>query len=480
MRLHMRVRGVAAVLAALTAVVLAPGVAQAAPPSNDDFDNATALTLPYAEDISLAEATAAPDDPEACFAQYTNTIWYSFTATEDTTLRLDFGDAYLDTAIFTGSRGALQFVPRTCEWGSSVRSLTASAGVTYYLRVTGSEWQGTVRFTADTVARPANDDFAAAEPIDALPFLGRTTVAAATFQTGEPRGTCDYNYGSPSVWYSYTPTETGAFVLDGDSWGSDTAVAAAYTGTSLADLTEVVCTGYRTVFRAEAGQTLYLQFNAPSAGAEEVVLGLRAAAPLEPDLRVSPEAPSMFDDVRFDDYSNDPEGYGTSIEELDFGDGTVVHPQPSYVYHRYAADGDYSVRLVTRSLGGRTATITEVVSIRTHDVAVTGFAAPATARVGVTKPLTVDVANSRYAENVTVTLYRGDGSGYTPVGTLTKAVPARPNRTVRFSFSYTFTAADLAEGDVVFKAVAEPVDVREALPANNTVIAPATLVRPAN
>ncbi|HYQ64510.1 hypothetical protein [Actinophytocola sp.] len=39
--------------------------------------------------------------------------------------------------------------------------------------------------------------------------------------------------------------------------------------------------------------------------------------------------------------------------------------------------------------------------------------------------------------------------------------------------------ADLAEGTVVFKAVAEPGGVRDALPSDNTVIAPATTVRPA-
>lgn len=50
---------------------------------------------------------------------------------------------------------------------------------------------------------------------------------------------------------------------------------------------------------------------------------------------------------------------------------------------------------------------------------------------------------------------------------------------MKFPFSYTFTAADLAEGNVVFKAVAEPAGVREALPTDNTVITPATRVLPA-
>lgn len=473
-------RLVTALVAALTAVVLVPGVAQAAPPSNDDFDNATPLTLPYAEEVDLREATAAPDDPGACFPLRSNTVWYSFTSAQDTTLRLDFGGAYLDTAIFTGSRGALELVPGTCSGDGDVRSLTARAGVTYHLKVAGEEWEGRFRFTASTVARPDHDDFAAAESVGELPFLGRVTLAAATVEANEPTASCDHNPGSPSVWYTYTPAETGALALDADSWGGHPTVAGVYTGTSLADLTEVECVDYRSVFRAEAGRTLFIQFNSAGSGAEELVFGLREAAALQPWLRISPEAPSVYDNVRFDDYSNDPEGYGTSIAELDFGDGTVVDPQPSYAYHRYAEDGDYTVVLTSSGIGGRTVTTSQVLSVRTHDVAVTGFAAPAAGRVGETKPLTVDVANTRYDENVTVTLYRGTAAGYESVGTVTKVVPARPKRTVRFSFDYTFTAADLAEGNVVFKAVAVAADVREAVPADNTVIAPSTRVRPAS
>ncbi|MDQ3402774.1 MAG: PKD domain-containing protein [Actinomycetota bacterium] len=474
-----RGRLVVAVVAALAAAVLMPGAAQAAPPSNDDFDNATAITLPFAEEVEMREATPAPDDPDSCYPLEVNTTWYSFAAAEDTTLRLDFGNASLDTAVFTGSRGALQLVPGTCASGWTPRSLKARAGVTYYLKVAGSTWEDRFRFTAEAVLPPANDHFANATAIDALPFTGRTTLAAATFETGEPDSGCDYNYGSPSAWYTYTPAETGAFVLDAHSPGSYNTIAAAYTGTSMTDLTEVACTSSRTVFRAEAGRTLRIQLNVPRPGAENVTLGLRQAGALQPILQISSDEPSVFDNMRFDNYSQDPEGGGTSIKELDFGDGTVVDPEPDYAYHQYAADGDYTVRMTISGSGGRTATTTRTVSIRTHDVAITGFSTPTAGRVGATKPLEVSVANTRYAETVTVTLYRGGSAGYEVVGTLTKAVPARPNGTVRFPFSYTFTAADLAEGNVVFKAVAEPAGVREALPADNTVIAPATQVRSA-
>ncbi|WP_158075647.1 hypothetical protein [Actinokineospora bangkokensis] len=50
---------------------------------------------------------------------------------------------------------------------------------------------------------------------------------------------------------------------------------------------------------------------------------------------------------------------------------------------------------------------------------------------------------------------------------------------MRFDLTHAFTAEDLAEGSVVFKAVAEPSGVRDAVVADNAVIAPATVMRPA-
>jgi hypothetical protein len=50
------------------------------------------------------------------------------------------------------------------------------------------------------------------------------------------------------------------------------------------------------------------------------------------------------------------------------------------------------------------------------------------------------------------------------------------NKTVNFSFSYTFTADDRLAGKVTFQAVATPVGVRDAQPGDNTAIAPVTKV----
>jgi hypothetical protein len=56
-------------------------------------------------------------------------------------------------------------------------------------------------------------------------------------------------------------------------------------------------------------------------------------------------------------------------------------------------------------------------------------------------------------------------------------VPVRSgNRTTDFAFSYTFTAADKALGKVTFKAVANLLNGRDALPADNETISSPTKV----
>jgi hypothetical protein len=56
----------------------------AAPPSNDDFDNALEIAgLPYGGSLDTGEATLAPDDPVMGCGSGTNnaTVWYRLTPT---------------------------------------------------------------------------------------------------------------------------------------------------------------------------------------------------------------------------------------------------------------------------------------------------------------------------------------------------------------------------------------------------------------
>jgi PKD repeat protein len=171
---------------------------------------------------------------------------------------------------------------------------------------------------------------------------------------------------------------------------------------------------------------------------------------------------------------------GFQSEAWSFGDGTTANG--CCPTHRYAADGDYTVKLTVTTFDGRTASASQVVHVRTHDVAITRFAVPVTANVGQTRMITVGISDSHYPETVQVQLYKsvpGPYNNFQLVGTLTQSITVLPGgRTTTFSFNYTFTADDAVAGKVTFEAVATIIGARDAQPADNTAISPPTKVNP--
>ena len=160
----------------------------------------------------------------------------------------------------------------------------------------------------------------------------------------------------------------------------------------------------------------------------------------------------------------------------DFGDGS---PLGTSGEHRYSTDGDYTVTLTSTAPDGRTATTSQIVQVRTFDVEITMFEVPATARVGQTKTITVGVSNSRYNEDVTVTVSRSlPDAQFEAIGTLTKSVRARgTHQTTDFKIPYLFTADDAVATKTTFKAGIST-NQRDAFPADNTIIDFPTRVKP--
>ena len=188
-----------------------------------------------------------------------------------------------------------------------------------------------------------------------------------------------------------------------------------------------------------------------------------------------PSDPSVFDIVQFFDFSFDPDGLGIQSQQWQFDDGTTgTGCCPT---HQYAADGDYPVHLTVTTIDGRTGSTTQTVSVRTHDVAITKLAAPTSASAGQNKAIVVGIKNKRYPETVEVQLFKGVPGGFQFVGAVTQAVPlSSGNSTTGFNFTYTFTPDDASIGKVTFKAVANLVGARDALPGDNEAIAPLTRV----
>jgi PKD domain len=320
---------------------------------------------------------------------------------------------------------------------------------------------------------PSNDGFANALAIPGLPFVHTTDPTLATMEPDEPTYTC--GPVSQSVWYAFTPTETGSVTARMSL--NYYSILTVFTGTSLANLTQVGCQSYYynpLTFRATAGQTYYLQVGNMYYDASQVRLSLDVAPPVQARFSFYPYDPSTFESTTFYDSSYDPGGAQIVSWEWQFGDGTTGTGY--YVNHRYTADGDYTARLTVTTSDGRTGSTSNVVHVRTHDITIDRFMVPESAMAGQTRAISAHIKNTRYDDMVQVELYKSIPGGFTQIGSLTQFVAARPNRTTEFPFNYTFTADDAALGKVTFKVVAVLTNARDALPSDNEVISTPTRV----
>lgn len=481
-------RRITLITAAVVALgVVLPGVAQAAPPSNDDFDASTTVAeLPYTAQLDTAEATRAADDPLWCqYFAIGGTVWFSYTATEDQMLRATTAGSNHQTILsaYTGERGT-DLLPEgdACDIsGNNGATVTfkAHAGTTYHFMVAGYNIPGgALSFGLQPVTPAANDDFAGAEQLTGLPSTRDIDLSVASTEYDEPASNCGAGVDR-SVWYSFTATETESLTAKVEDSSSTVEV---YTGNSLPELQLVACArgGFSdpALFRATAGTTYYLRVGS-RASTDATTLTLAEAPALRPYFSTSPYDPTIYEMTHFTGETGE---FGTPIAsgQWDFGDGTVAPANGSGVDHHYTADGTYQVRLDVVSPDGRTGTFTSAVTVETHDVSIGKFVTPAKARTGETKQITVHVANTRYRESgVTVRLLRSDGQFWREVGTITLDVPAHPTRMVKVPFSYTFTAADAVVGKVAFRAEVDlPYPVRDARMLDNMLISTPTTVQP--
>lgn len=452
-------------------------------PANDDFDNATAISgLPVSATAVITGSTPAADDPKSCgnAAGDTNTVWYRFSSPAAASINITTSAAgtrpYL--GVFTGARGTLTTVQSAVDLDTQ---FTAQPGVTYYIAV-GIGGPGAlpdVTVSLAQVPAPPNDEFAAAKPIQSLPYTDVVDLTWASSSVNDPQPSCVFGDSLSNVWYRFTTPATESVMVSVQGLSGLPVAVAAYTGTP-GNLVEVNCGsqfgGGAPTFRANAGTTYYFQAGSNFFDHQgDLSFHLDVAPPPEAAIAFSPSDPSAFDDVQFLDVSQDPAAVGVSAWAWDFGDGT--HETGFAARHRFARDGSYTVRLSITTSDGRTASTTQVVQVRTHDVAIGRFQVPNTGQTGKTRRITVGVGTRRYAENVQVQLLRSTPTGFEVVGTLNQAVPVGArNRTTEFAFTYTFTEEDARIGKVTFKTVATIQGARDALPADNELIAPSTRV----
>ncbi len=469
------------------------GTALAAGLPNDDFANATIISsLPFSDTVDTTTATTEPGEPAGgCGLTPAQTAWYSITpasniavqigTTADTFSSLFF--IYLQTG--TGFDGLASL---GCPGQSGTFHLFA--GKTYYIQA-GSAFSGggTLQLDVKQIPPPPNDNFADSTVISAagLPFSDTEIATVSTTEPGEPVPTCSpANILPNSWWYSFTATSAGSVTASSTDGAG---VIAAFTGTALANLSQMGCAfgNQSLTFRASAGTTYYFQVSDHS-DVEFIPQTFTLDHSPQPvaNFSTSPGDPSVFDTVQFSNQSSDPAGAGFAQDQYNFGDGTTAAgccpnlPGDLDATHQYAKDGDYTVTDTVATPDGRTASAVQVVHVMTHDVAITKFTAPASAHAGQTALITVAISDKRYPETVQVQFLKNNSEGgFDVVGTLTQSVPVKTGKaTTPFAFSYTFTPSDATAGKVTFEAIATIQGNRDAFPSDNTALARTTLRAP--
>jgi PKD repeat protein len=330
-------------------------------------------------------------------------------------------------------------------------------------------------------AVPLNDNFQDAIVVGSLPFNTAVDITLASMQEHEPIPSCAAGYPfSRTVWYAFTPTTSGSFLAKVSDWYYSRALAI-YTGATLANLTQIGCqsASFRPlVFQANAGTTYYFQVGDLYSNGSTVSFSLELTPPPQAGFYFYPSDSSRFDTIQFSNSSVDPGEQGIQSWVWDFGDGATS--TDLYPSHHYPADGDYTVQLEIATTDGRTDSITQTVTVRTHEVAITKLVVPKVGRENRTRQVLIGVNNKDYPEIVRVELWKGTPGGYQPIGSSLQLVPVTPGkRTTNFVFNYTFTSEDAAIGKVTFRAVAYLQTARDALPADNEAISFPILVRAA-
>ncbi|MEO6083041.1 MAG: hypothetical protein ABIQ18_08030 [Umezawaea sp.] len=464
---------------------LAPGIAHAATPSNDDFDQATAITaLPFTTTVDTSDATSGDGEPWSCWWS-TSSLWYRYTAPADGFVRMTTTrpDGVLPAiSAYTGERGALTMTPGACQYphGGGSNTFAVTAGTTYHFLLQDTHTTGPATFGLEVVPRAANDDFAAAVDVPwDTDVTGNT--GPATAQVGEPNTSCD-RLNTRSLWYRYTPDRAGIVSAKvTESVGYPSVIV--YRGTALDALTQLDCRQSShdpAIFTATPGETYYVRVADDFYGAGPLTLHLEDAPQIEPTFQyVIPEHPGVFDNIQFGIAPGDPAGRWLAGGEINFGDGTSAAIPAAQgtadVRHKYAADGAYEVTLNGYTADGRSGSSTQTLKVETHDVTVSNVVAPATAKVGDTGQVEVSVSNTRYAEDVVVELLRRRWDGYSDiVGTVRQHVAK--DSTAVVPFTYTYSEADAALGKATLRARVRLATGEDNNPADNERIAETAIV----
>jgi hypothetical protein len=203
-----------------------------APPPNDEFANATAISsLPFTQTLDTRGATQAPDDPLAC-GDAARSVWYRFIPTSNMRINLDTSASEYTAraSVFVGTRGNLTPVG-PCAWPNA--RVPVSAGVTYWILVSGYGSLGNLVLSVTEAPPPLAIELKLDPTGSVVPSTGTATVHG-TLTCNQPsvvmiggqvqqqigratisawiNTTLSCDPGAPTVWSQVLSSPPGAFV----------------------------------------------------------------------------------------------------------------------------------------------------------------------------------------------------------------------------------------------------------------------------
>lgn len=218
-----------------------------APPSNDAFSDATALTGTSATFLgSNWGATKEPGEPDHHGDPGGRSVWWRWTAPGNGVLSVETSGSDFDTvlAVYTGDTvDALEPVASDDDSGfgkSSLVTVSTIANTTYQVVVDGYDGAyGDVSLSFSfelTLDPPVNDDFANALLLSGSDHSVDGSNLGATVEVGEPNHAGVT--GGASVWWHWVAPSAG--IVRFKTIGSDfDTVVGVYVGESVDQLTEV-------------------------------------------------------------------------------------------------------------------------------------------------------------------------------------------------------------------------------------------------
>jgi hypothetical protein len=170
-----RSRGVVAALISLTLIVAATGPTAAAPPANDDIDDAVGITTaPFRATLDTSEATPAEADPECSTGVANPTVWFRISPVEEGIYGVSTFGSEFDTTLVIGTQGEAGFEVLACndDAGGPTSAIVGpvEAGVEYLIMVGACCDQPGGRLELQIIEDPQPDDPAFQVPPDLSAF----------------------------------------------------------------------------------------------------------------------------------------------------------------------------------------------------------------------------------------------------------------------------------------------------------------------